>query len=271
MTAMLRRASAHLIREARLLASYRAAVALDVVASLLVVVAHLFLARLVDSGDASALAAYRDRGGYFAFSVTGVVLAAFMADLSRAFTEPVRLGQTTGTLEANLLAPGGAWELPTWSALFALLRQSLKLALMLAAGAVLGMPLAGHLVLVPLVLVACALAVAPFGLLGAAWVVTFKRGDPIAWGVGVVSLLAGDVYYPAEVLPDWLRVVGSLLPLKHAVEALRVTALPGSTPAELVAPLGKLAIYPALLGPVSAFTLSVAVARAKRHGTLGEQ
>jgi ABC-2 type transport system permease protein len=71
-----------------------------------------------------------------------------------------------------------------------------------------------------------------------------------------------------EVLPAPLRSVADLLPLTHALEALRRALLTGADLASLVGPLSRLALFAAVLLPVSLAAFAWAVRRAKDDGSL---
>jgi ABC-type polysaccharide/polyol phosphate export permease len=48
-------------------------------------------------------------------------------------------------------------------------------------------------------------AITSIGFVSAAFILVFKKGDPLNWGFSVLSWLLGGVYYPITVLPEWLQ------------------------------------------------------------------
>jgi ABC-2 type transport system permease protein len=106
------------------------------------------------------------------------------------------------------------------------------------------------------------------GVLSASFVMVFKRGDPIGPLVSVMFFLLGGVIYPVKVLPGWLEVISFLLPITHAVSALRAILLQGHGFAHVAGHLLVLLGYAVLLVPLSLFAFSAAVRRATRDGTL---
>jgi ABC-2 type transport system permease protein len=115
-----------------------------------------------------------------------------------------------------------------------------------------------------------AIAFAPFGLLMAAAVVVFKQTNAGAlFVVSGISLLAG-IYFPVDLLPDWIRWASDVQPFTPAVDLLRHllvdTPLTTSAGVEVL----KLVLFPAVLLPVSLMALAAAVRRSRRHGTIIE-
>jgi ABC-2 type transport system permease protein len=70
------------------------------------------------------------------------------------------------------------------------------------------------------------------------------------------------------VLPSWLRGVGRLLPLTHALHALRGALLVGASPAALGDSLVALFGFAAVLGPLGAAVFVLALRRARADGSL---
>jgi ABC-2 type transport system permease protein len=87
--------------------------------------------------------------------------------------------------------------------------------------------------------------------------------------VGSLSLFLSGVLYPVAVLPGWLRAIGRLLPLTHALEVLRGALLLGAGPAELGDAMLALLLFAAALAPVGAGVFAYALRRARRDGSLG--
>jgi ABC-2 type transport system permease protein len=70
------------------------------------------------------------------------------------------------------------------------------------------------------------------------------------------------------VLPPWLQSAGRLLPLTHALEALRLALLTGAGPAALAPSLGALALFACLLTPAGLGLFVYALRRARVDGSL---
>ncbi len=198
--------------------------------------------------------------------------AAIMTALI-CFSQAVRGLQTAGAIKAVLATPTPALTVVLLSSIYPFFRAALDLAMWLVAAWLLGAPLVGptgeSLLAAVLVFVVSAAAMAGPGFGSAAFAVVFKRGDPIVWFYGAVSLLAGGVLFPVAALPVWLREAGHWLPTTHALEALRVVLLEGGGISAVRDPLMTLGIL-ALLGvPAGMLALGWSVRHARRTGTLG--
>jgi len=122
-------------------------------------------------------------------------------------------------------------------------------------------------------IVSVALAIVAFnalGLIAASFVIVIKQGNPVSLVVGLASALLGGVLYPTSVLPEWLRAIGQLLPLTHALELVRGSILAGEGIAELWQPFLTLAALTAVLLPIGLWACSRAVHIAQTDGSLAQ-
>ncbi len=260
---MLIRALAFLRRDAAEQLSYPIALMLELSSVFVVCTMFYFLGQWVDRSGVKL------GSSYFAFSLTGIALASFLSVGLGAFASQLRQAQLTGTLEALFTTPAHSAEIVLWGSLWRFSYEGLKVALYLGCGALLGVGFQrANWLSAALVLALSILALAPLGILGAAFVLVLKRGDPIAPLLGTLSTLFAGVYYPLDVLPPWLEPVSRLLPLTHAVSAFRGAILEGQGIAALSDRALSLLAFAAVLGPVALLAFSLAVSRAKARGTL---
>jgi ABC-2 type transport system permease protein len=82
-------------------------------------------------------------------------------------------------------------------------------------------------------------------------------------------LLAG-VYYPVEVLPDWLQAISRLLPATYSTAALRRVMLGSGSFSTGMQDLLALVGFALLLLPVGLVALRIAVRWAKIDGSLAQ-
>jgi ABC-2 type transport system permease protein len=111
-------------------------------------------------------------------------------------------------------------------------------------------------------------AFAGLGLLAAGTTMLIRRTNPIAMVIGSLSFFLSGVIYPVSVLPAWLRAAGQLLPLTHALEALRGALLAGASPGALAAPLLALVLFTVVLAPLGVAVFAFALRRARIDGSL---
>ena len=106
------------------------------------------------------------------------------------------------------------------------------------------------------------------GLLAAGTTMLVRRLNPVAMVIGSLSFFLSGVLYPVTVLPDWLRAVGRLLPLTHALAVLRGALLVGANPAALADSFVALIIFAGVLAPLGAAVFAFALRRARSDGSL---
>jgi ABC-2 type transport system permease protein len=258
---------AYFRRDLQIALSYRAAFAFQVADVVLTAGAFYFLARLVGP-DPAALAPYG--GNYFAFVLIGMALTTYFTFSLGAFTQQIREGQLSGTLEATLLSPTGLPTALLAMYLYPFLWNLLELFLYFLVGALLGLSWeAVNLWGMLLILLVSLPAFGGIGILSAAFILLLKRGDPITWVLASLSWLLSGTLYPVAVLPEWLRFLAQFLPLTHALEGARKALLQGAGLYELLQEIGTLLLFSAILLPLSLAAFRWAVDRARVLGTLG--
>lgn len=255
-------------REARTMAGYRIAFAVRGAAFALTVLALAFLSRLVGAATNPHLAAYG--GDYLAFAVVGLVVMDLQQVGVTNLSQRVRMAQLLGVLEAEMATPTPTWIIlsvgPVYEYGVAMARSGLYLLLAIVVFGV-GFPLANLVT----VLVAAPLVMAAFiglGLLSAATTMLVRRTNPVAVLLASASMLLSGVAYPVSVLPDWLRGVGRLLPLTHALELVRGGLLRGDGPAALGSSIAALALFAGVLCPMGVALFVYALRRARVDGSL---
>jgi ABC-2 type transport system permease protein len=120
--------------------------------------------------------------------------------------------------------------------------------------------------------VATVIAMVEWGVLSASFVIAFKRGDPIALLVNLISIGLSGVYFPVELLPEWVRPLPRMLPLTWGLDAVRAAVVRGAGFAspEYVHALAGLAVLVSLLAPIAWWSQRRAFAYARRAGTLAQ-
>ena len=267
MVAGLRTSWAFIVRDFRMDVSYKLGFLFRVCSGILIVAIYYFIANVFGNTAAPYLQAYG--GSFFAFVIVGVAFSEYMSIGMSAIADSVREGQMTGTLELMLLSPTRLVVTLVASSLWSYVFATLRICIYLLGGIALGVGLGRANV--PFALASLALAIVSFsalGLLTASVIILMKRGDLLGWAVRVSSLLLAGVYYPVAVLPGWLRALGQLLPLTHALELLRRSLLLGEGLAELWGELLILTGLTLVLFPLGLLACHTAIRIARADGSL---
>lgn len=255
-------------RELAALGGYRAAFIIRIVGLALGVAAMVFLSRFVGAAANPHLTAYG--GNYLGFMVLGLLAAEFQQVGVSGLAQRIRMAQMMGTLEAELATPAPAWMVLGAAPIYEFGAAALRSAAYLVGAALLlelNLEHANWLTLaaaMPLVIA----AFSGLGLLAAGTTMLVRRLNPVAMIIGSLSFFLSGVMYPVTVLPDWLRAVGGMLPLTHALTVLRGALLTGAGPAALVDSFLALAVFAAVLAPLGAGVFRFALRRTRIDGSL---
>lgn len=255
-------------REAIIVSGYRLAFGVRALGFGLSILALVFLGHLINAGSNPHLARYG--GNYLAFAVLGLLVLDFQQVGVTRLSQRIRTAQLLGVLEAELATPAPPWMVlgvaPVYEFGAATLRAAgyLVVAWLLFDVRYANANVASVLAVLPLMVA----AFAGLGLLSAAVTMAVRRTNPVAAVLGSLSLLLSGVAYPTTVLPPWLRTLGEVLPLTHALGAVRGALLLGASPGELGRPLTALALFAAVLGPAGLATYVWVLRRARVDGSL---
>jgi ABC-2 type transport system permease protein len=267
---MLRKASAFFVRDFLEEVSYPLNFAMRWGVILFKLVTFYFLGKLIAGAILPQLAPYG--GSYFPFVMLGLALAGFQGVALTAISGNIMHGMYTGTLEAMLVTATSLSTIVFASMLYQFTLALLEILLYLGFsflffGVSLGQ---ANLPATVVILVLTLLSHLPLGIMSAGFILLFKRGDPVTPILGQVSALLAGVYFPLEVLPQWVQVVAHFLPITHALEGLRQAVLNGKSVGELGVQVVILSAFAAVLLPLSLAFFAWTVRQAKRLGTLSQ-
>ncbi|RMG47164.1 MAG: hypothetical protein D6718_04340 [Acidobacteria bacterium] len=268
---LLRTAWAFLVRDFQTEFSYRLAFLLQVIGLFVNATIWYFMARFIGgAGDSARL--LRQTGGldYFSYVLVGLMVNRFLEVSLNAYAAQIRLEQTTGTLEAMLVTRARLGHLvlasSSWSYTFAALQSAL---LLFFGVVVFGVRLnPGSLIGAVAAVIFTVVALSGIGILSAAFVLYFKRGNPVNFVISSLSFLFGNVVIPSASLPPGIAWISKLIPVSYATEAVRGALLRGEGLRQIAPDLAALAGFAAVLVPIGLAGARVAVRRAKREGSL---
>jgi len=214
-------------------------------------------------------------GNLFAFILLGIAPLQYQQVSLRAFGSRFREEQVTGTLEAMLVCPTRTPLVIFGSALFDFLFTSFNVVLYILVGVgfswLTARPIALHLSgLLPALIIFSLMVMASVGVgvMAAAFVMYFKKGEVIVTMISSASALLGSVFFPAAVLPEFLQFFARLLPISYTTDGVRRALLSGEGVLDLMPQIRVLFLFAAVLLPLGLFVFRVALRAAKRDGTL---
>ena len=249
--------------------SYRMAFVTDLLSLAGQALIFYFVGQLVDP---SKMPTYGGNDvSYLEFAAVGMLLGAFIQFGMQNIASAVRNEQLQGTLESLLVTPTAPHTIQLGSVAFLFLYIPIRIVLLLGVIAVaFGLDFQASGVVPALVLL---LGFMPFvwglGVASAAAIVTFRRGAGLlAMGTLVVAFVSG-LYFPIELLPDWLATVAEQNPIALAVEGMRESLLGGSGWDEVGSTLVLLVPMALLALAFGVVVFRAALARERRLGTVG--
>jgi ABC-2 type transport system permease protein len=262
------RALAFLRRDLRLQLSYRFSFLLQFFGIFFNLLVFYFLSLLVGEGASPYLEPYG--GNYFAFVLIGLAFSGYFGVGLNSFASNLREAQTTGTLEAMLMTPTRLSTVILSSSLYDYGFVTFQVLVYLALGAlVFGVQVgAGNIPAALVVLVLTIVAMTSLGIIAASFIMVLKRGDPVTLVVNSVAVLLGGVYYPVQLMPEWLQRLSRLIPITYSLDAMRRALLTDASFQELLPDIVALIVFCVLLIPSSLLIFRYAVHRAKVDGSL---
>lgn len=262
------RALAFLRRDWRLQLSYRFSFLLQFFGIFFNLLVFYFLSKLVGDSAAPYLEPYG--GDYFAFVLIGLAFSGYFGVGLNSFAANLREAQTTGTLEAMLMTPTRLSTVIMSSSIYDYGFVTFQVFVYLALGGLLfGVQLdKGNTPAALVVLVLTIIAMTSLGIIAASFIMVLKRGDPVTLLISSLAVLLGGVYYPIQLMPQWLQHLSRLLPITYSLDAMRRTLLADASFQDVMPDIIALAIFGIVLVPVSLLVFRYAVHRAKVDGSL---
>lgn len=205
------------------------------------------------------------------YLATGTIVWRYLAVIFYWVTDLVGLERWEGTIEYTLMAPISRFFHMAGQTAFSIVYSLLHTGVVLVATMLLfdislaNANLWGFLLL----LVAGSLSFIGISIVGSILPLLFpERGSQMTHLIIAVLLLISGVYYPVEVLPNWLQVLSRFSPATYVIDGSREALLNGAPTASLMQ-----YVYPLLVMGVLAIPLGLRVFRwaeryAKRTGKL---
>jgi ABC-2 type transport system permease protein len=225
-----------------------------------------YIGRLVRP-ETPSLAVYG--GDYFTFTVLGIAFSGFLAVVMGACAGSVRQEQLGGTLDVLLISPASVPALVAGASLFPVLLAAVQSLLYVWLGAVLfHIRLAqANFVAVAFIVVLTTIVSGALGLFAAAFVILFRRADPLTGMMVGIGAMLGGVFYPTNILPPAAQALAQFVPLTPALHGLRLAVMRGADLPALVSSIGPLLAWCAVAVPASLLAARTALREAGRSGT----
>lgn len=215
---------------------------------------------------------FRPEGlSYFTFLLVGAGFYMFLVSGMHSFLRAIQESQQTGTLEVLMTTSTPPAVLLLLSALSSFGTGVAQLILYIAGALIFLAPqIHGTIVGAALTLIVFVLSVAiaiAVGMFAAGLQVWMQKGSAALWLFGSSAWVLSGTMFPVGALPAPVRAISNLLPVTHALTAMRVAVLEGPSPV-LQREIDVLLLFTLLLVPLSIAFFSWTVRRARQCGTL---
>lgn len=208
---------------------------------------------------------------YVEFVVTGIAVTTLLQISLGRVVAATREEQLMGTLEALLMTPTSQWTIQVGLVVYDLVYVPIRtLGIVLVAVLLFDAGIhasgLGPSIAILLVFMLFAWGV---GMLGAALVLTFRRGVNVLTFATSIVMIGSNAYVPVDVLPSWAAWIAVINPVTFAIDGVRGALLGGGgwqDAVDTIVILLPIALISLLVGVVS---IKLALARERRRGTLG--
>ena len=248
--------------------SYKLDFILRIVKILALVLTFYFISSLFGNGASVYLAEYG--GEYFPFVLIGIAFLEYLFVSLHSISRNIRGEQLMGTLESILSTPTKVSIIVIGSCIWDFFFASFNILVCLLFGAIfLKVDFSAmNLVSTFIILVLTIVSSSSIGIVLAAFILVFKRGDSLTWLIGGIFSFLGGVYYPVKILPGFLQECAYFLPITHSLNGLRLSLLKGYGFMSLLPDIKFLFIYSCVFFPVSVAFFKLALKKAKKDGSL---
>jgi ABC-2 type transport system permease protein len=233
-----------------------------------------FLATFTGSAMAPYLAKYG--GNYATYIVLGIAFNSYLGTSLNSFYNSYCMGYWSCSFELYATSPVGIKAYMAGTILFDYFVSTISVLLYIIFGIAIFNISMGSGVDFSVAVLAIILGIVAVGGIGLIAASTFtllnskQWSNPVTWFVNFLTGLVSGVYFPLEVLPEWGRAIGYLLPQTYAYDAARMALLSGASISNplVVNDLTKLIISALITVPIGIFLFRRSLKKAEKDGTL---
>jgi ABC-2 type transport system permease protein len=207
----------------------------------------------------------------FVMMIVGTAVIAGLQDALTALTGRLNFAMERGTLETYLVEPVPWALIPVAMNVWRSFTGAMLACFMVGVGWLLGAPIQASGIPVALVVLLLGIiACNALGSFAAAFIVLFKRGEPVVMLFSLATAVLGGALFPINVLPEWIRWASYLIPQTYVISAVRQLLIAGVPPDGLSVgwSIGILAVFCLVSFSAGLFVFDRALRLARRLGIL---
>jgi ABC-2 type transport system permease protein len=201
----------------------------------------------------------------------GAVVWAYLGIIFEFLTETVAWERWEGTIEYTFMAPLSRAMHLGGSGVFAILYGLVRaILLFVVVAAFFGLQFEdANFVAALVILVVASISFFGIGMMTAVLpLISPEKGAQLGFVAQGMLLVVSGVYYPVDVLPQWMQWLATISPATYALEGIRAAILDGAGVTELWSDIWPLLIIGAVCIPLGLWIFNRGEVYAKRHGKL---
>jgi ABC-2 type transport system permease protein len=208
---------------------------------------------------------------YMTFLLIGALIWSYLSMIFDILSETVQWERWEGTIEYTFMSPTSRVThllgMGVYAIVYGIIRTALVLGVaMLAFDLDLGN---ANYVAAVVVLAVCSISLVGFGVVAAVMpLLSPEKGQQVTYIVSALLLLVSGVYYPVNVLPDWMQKLAAVSPVTYGLEGTRAALRDGAGVVELWGSIWPLLIMGVVFVPLGIWVFHLGERYAKRTGKL---
>jgi ABC-2 type transport system permease protein len=203
--------------------------------------------------------------------LVGAVVWAYLGIIFEFITETVAWERWEGTIEYTFMAPLSRAMHLGGSGVFAVLYGLLRAVLLFAVVALFfGLALDdANFAAAIVVLMVASISFFGIGMMTAVLpLISPEKGAQLGFVAQGLLLVVSGVYYPVEVLPEWMQAISVISPATYALDGIRDAILDGASLSDMGDELWPLVVIGIVSIPLGLAVFGLGERYAKRHGKL---
>jgi len=209
--------------------------------------------------------------GYMTCLLIGALIWSYLSMIFDILSETVQWERWEGTIEYTFMSPTSRVThllgMGVYAVVYGIIRTAIVLGVAMLA---FDLDLSDANYWAALVVLAvCSISLVGFGVVAAVMpLLSPEKGQQVTYIVSALLLLVSGVYYPINVLPEWMQVMAQFSPVTYALEGSRAALLGGVGLSQLWGSIWPLLLMGVVFVPMGLFVFHLGESYAKRTGKL---
>jgi ABC-2 type transport system permease protein len=208
---------------------------------------------------------------YMTFLLIGALIWSYLSMIFDILSETVQWERWEGTIEYTFMSPTSRVTHLLGMGVYAIVYGILRTAIVFGVATLafdLDLSNANYVAAL-VVLAVCSISLVGFGVVAAVMpLLSPEKGQQVTYIVSALLLLVSGVYYPVNVLPDWMQPLATVSPVTYGLAGSRAALQQGTGVVDLWGSIWPLLIMGVVFVPLGIFIFHLGESYAKRTGKL---